>query len=71
MSATALPNLIAPFAVADWLQVSVGEVERMARRQQIPHIILPGGRLRFDADELAAWMEKFRAREGVEDRRAS
>lgn len=61
MSTAVLPRLLTPADVADWLSLSVRQVERMARRGALPAVELPDGSLVFDAEDLAAWLRRRKA----------
>jgi hypothetical protein len=49
MGTPTLPRLLTPTQVGDWLCLSPLQVERMARRQDIPSVRLPNGDLMFDS----------------------
>ena len=51
-------SLLTTREVAERLRVSVTKVLRMTRRGELPGFRLPGGALRFDSDELDAWLKK-------------
>jgi hypothetical protein len=57
MDATQLPQMLTPMDVGLWLSLSTGRVERLARRGQIPAIILPSGDILFDRAELLMWLD--------------
>jgi hypothetical protein len=61
MDTVTLPNLMTAMDVGLWLTLSARQVERMARRGEIPSVTLPNGDLLFDAAELARWVEALRA----------
>lgn len=50
-------TLLAQSDVAEMLQLTSAQVGRMARRGQIPTVLLPGDEVRFDPDEVRAWIE--------------
>ena len=56
-----LPHLLTPQDVASWLSLPTDRVVRMARRGDIPCLILPGGDMLFDQLELVGWLAGFRA----------
>jgi hypothetical protein len=58
MSPATLPRLLSPADVADWLNLSVRQVERMAREGQLPGIPLPDGSTVFDQQDLVGWLER-------------
>jgi hypothetical protein len=55
-----LPSLITAVEVGQWLSLSTRVVERMARRREIPSLVLPSGELLFDCAELAQWAQTLR-----------
>jgi hypothetical protein len=46
--------------VALWLSLPTGQVERLARRGQIPSVKLPTGDILFDRAELLMWIDHLR-----------
>jgi hypothetical protein len=60
MSTATLPVLLSSTDVGQWLNLSPGQVERMARRGQVPSIRLPNGDLLFDRVELLQWLDHLR-----------
>jgi hypothetical protein len=67
MSTGTLPQLLTPMDVGHWLSLPTRQVERLARRGEIPSITLPGGELVFDAADLVEWIGHRKA-EGQEVR---
>ncbi|MBM4038886.1 MAG: helix-turn-helix domain-containing protein [Planctomycetes bacterium] len=62
-------RLLDVVAVATRLGLTRGEIARLVREGTLPHIALPNGEIRFDAGEVAAWIDSRRrpaalAREG-------
>ena len=55
MTATMLPD-----EVCELLRLPMRTVSRLARRGDLPCYILPDGTLRFDADELRAWLDSLK-----------
>ena len=45
---------------ASFLRLSEREVKRLVEARQIPFVLLPGGQVRFDPDDLAEWCKTFR-----------
>lgn len=48
------------FTVADvarWLSVSEQTVRKLASEDEIPHVRLPSGALRFDREQLQEWID--------------
>jgi hypothetical protein len=43
-----------------WLSLPTRQVERMARRGQIPSVTLPNGDILFDRAELLMWLDHLR-----------
>jgi excisionase family DNA binding protein len=64
MDAVILPRLLTAADVADWLCLRTRQVERMARRREIPAVTLPGGELVFDAADLDDWLRGRKAAAG-------
>jgi hypothetical protein len=60
MDAPTLPLLLTPMDVGLWLSLSTRQVEKMARRGEIPSIKLPNGDLVFDRAELLMWLDQLR-----------
>ena len=52
-----MSKLITDSEAAEILCLTVRQVARLARRDDLPHVNLPNGELRFDADDLRAWIE--------------
>jgi excisionase family DNA binding protein len=52
-----MTSLLTARDLADMLGVSTETVLRWTRRGDLPAIRLPGGALRFRADEIEAWLE--------------
>jgi hypothetical protein len=65
MNPTTLPDLLTPLDVALWLSLPTREVERMARRGQVPCVELPSGDLMFERTALVGWLESLRRTEEV------
>jgi excisionase family DNA binding protein len=53
-------SLLTTRQVADWLGVSSETVLRRWRAGELPGYRLASNALRFNADELAAWLEQHR-----------
>lgn len=60
--------LLTDIEVADLLQIPTSHVRRYVREDKIPYVILPGGDVRFLADELRRWIAD-RKRQLAEDAR--
>jgi hypothetical protein len=60
MGAPNLPDLLTPSDVARWLSLPTSRVVNLARQGKIPCIVLPGGEMVFDPDELAQWLNALR-----------
>jgi hypothetical protein len=58
-----LPVLMDEFEVASWLGIRSRQVGRMVRLNEIPHLVLPTGEVRFDPAELAMWLDQVRERQ--------
>lgn len=52
-----IPPRLTKADLAKILGVSVGTVNRMVCRKQIPYIKLNGALVRFDLDDVLSWME--------------
>lgn len=53
-------ELLTDADVAEILKVPSGRVVRLANRNAIPHIRLPGGEIRFLAADISKWIEAHR-----------
>ncbi len=51
------PNLLTADEVADRLSLTPARVKRLAKRDELPHVSLPGGEVRFSAEDLDRWIE--------------
>lgn len=51
------PPMLTARDVADRLAVSTETILRWTRNGDLPAVKLPGGAIRFDADQLDAWLE--------------
>jgi excisionase family DNA binding protein len=56
---TALPCLLTPVEVATWLSMPTARVVKLARKKEIPCIILPGNEVMFDRAELCEWVKSL------------
>jgi excisionase family DNA binding protein len=61
-------RLVTARQVAERLGVNVETVLRWTRRGELPAIRLPGGALRYDEDELDAWLERRSTKADTADR---
>ncbi len=52
--------MLAAEDVSLWLNMPTRRVERMARRGQIPCLVLPDGEILFDQAELLMWLNRLR-----------
>lgn len=59
-----MENLLTSAEAAHWLRVSRYTLLKYVRDGHLPHIRMPGGHIRFEADALENWMfeRKFPAR---------
>lgn len=55
---TPLPRLLTTGEAAHRLGVHIGTVRRWAKSGQLPHSVMPSGRLRFHPDEIDAAVER-------------
>lgn len=62
-----LPHLLSIEVVAEHLGVTVRHVRRLVQERRIPFLKW-GHLLRFDPDEIAAWLEEFRRSPGGDQR---
>jgi excisionase family DNA binding protein len=62
MSALGLPKLLTVKDVMDLLGVKKSYVYDRAASGELPHSRLPGGAIRFDADELRVFLERLKVR---------
>lgn len=53
-------QLLTSGEAAERLRMLRSRVVRLARAGVIPHVALPDGEIRFDADELDAWVSRHR-----------
>lgn len=53
-------RLMTSSAAAELLELTPRQVDRLARNGEIPHVRLPNGAIRFDACDLAAWIETLK-----------
>ena len=63
------PNLLTADEVAERLSLAPARVKRLAKSNQLPHVSLPGGEIRFSAEDLAFWIEKRKRGPSTEDLR--
>ena len=59
-------DLLDRFDASRTLSLTVRQVSRLVREEQIPHIVFPNGEVRFDEDDLRAWTLSHK-REGRAD----
>ncbi len=52
-------NLASVLGAADYLNISERHVRSLIYRRQLPHFKV-GGRIRFDLDDLDAWLDAHR-----------
>jgi len=53
-------HLLSDDEAAKVLRMLPSRLKRLARAGQVPHILLPDGEIRFDAGDLAAWIQHHR-----------
>ena len=41
------------------LNLPARRVKRLARAGEIPHVLLPGGEIRFEAEEISDWVNRL------------
>jgi hypothetical protein len=51
-----LPNLLTEIDVAEWLKMPAARVARLAKRKEIPCVMLPDGSILFDRADLTTWL---------------
>lgn len=56
-----LPHLLTPSEAADRLAMTTRTLERLARRGEVPCVVMPGGALAFDPADLAGWVARRKA----------
>lgn len=49
--------LLYPEEIDDRLTWPLGRAERLARRRQLPHVVLPDGSIRFEWDSVEAMLK--------------
>ncbi len=42
------------------LRISRTKLTRLARRGEVPHVLLPDGEIRFRRDDLVVWVASYR-----------
>lgn len=57
---TTSDRLLTASEAARMLRLAPREIDRMARRGEIPAVHLPGGEVRYDATDLAEWVESHK-----------
>jgi len=55
-------TLLDAYDAAEMLLLSTRRVRALARDGQLPHIVLPGGEIRFDPDDIRKWVETRKQR---------
>jgi hypothetical protein len=55
-----LPQLLGPGEVAALTNLTAGRITRMAKRGELPHLVMPDGGILFDAVDVAAWIRTCR-----------
>lgn len=63
-----MSHLIDHFGAASLLGINPDRVRAMVRAGEVPYVALPGGVVRFDADELRRWVNGLMVRPAVEQR---
>ncbi len=53
-------NLITDSEAAEILRLTPRQVARLAKKGILPSVNLPGGEVRFDPDDLRAWVESLK-----------
>jgi hypothetical protein len=53
-------HLLHDFEAADLLRMPASRLKRLANTGQVPHVRLPDGEFRFDADDLWQWVDQYR-----------
>lgn len=43
------------------LRLTPRQISGLVKRGEIPHVVLPGDEVRFDPDDLRAWIEAHKA----------
>ena len=57
--------LLTDFEAAKLLRMLRVRVKRLAKKNQIPHVALPDGELRFDELDLRAWIDAHKRGEAT------
>ena len=57
---TTCRHLLHDFEAADLLRMRTNRLTRLAKANQVPHVLLPDGEFRFVADDLWQWVEQYR-----------
>jgi excisionase family DNA binding protein len=53
-------NLLTDSEAADFLRLTTRQVVTLAKRGELPSVNLPDGEIRFDLDDLRAWVESLK-----------
>jgi excisionase family DNA binding protein len=53
-------TLLTDSEAADILRLTPRQVARLAKRGELPSVQLPGGEVRYDLDDLRAWVESHK-----------
>jgi excisionase family DNA binding protein len=64
-------QLLTTDEAAELLRLTINRLCRLVRRGLIPHVQLPGNDVRFDAADLAAWVESRKSAFDAEAEAAS
>lgn len=65
MNTPALTQLLDHFEAAELLSMLPPRLKRMAKRGEVPAVILPDGEIRFDPADLRDWVEGCKTTEGT------
>ena len=60
-------QLLTDSAAADRIRMLRTRVVRLAKAGAVPHVALPDGEIRFDADDLDAWVAQHKRPTPTED----
>mgnify|MGYP001006670426 CR=1 FL=1 len=51
-----MTHLLFDSEAAELLRLTSRQVAKLAKRGELPHVVLPGGEVRYDPDDLAKWV---------------
>jgi excisionase family DNA binding protein len=55
-----MTQLLTESETSELLRLTPRQISRLAKRGELPSVELPGGELRFDPDDIRAWVESHK-----------